>query len=127
MPQSPWPLRLAVLVGGMVGGGARIGLSSAVTDLGRWPWGTFVVNITGALALGYLLTRSLRSPRAALLIPLLGTGLLGSYTTFSTFSLETWRLMESGEVGVALGYAIASVALGFAAAVTGMRLARTRR
>jgi CrcB protein len=122
-----WRRRLAVFVGGVLGGGARIGLGAALNGGTAWPWGTFVANVSGALLLGYLLTRFLQAgSRTTLTIPLLCTGLLGSYTTFSTFSLETWRLIDGGRAGVGAIYAVASLAVGFAAAAAGIRLAERR-
>lgn len=121
-----WRRRVAVLVGGMVGGAARLAISALLND-GTLPWGTLVANISGALLLGYLLARFLLvSTSTTLTIPLLCTGVLGSYTTFSTFSLEAWVLTADGRTGAAVGYAIASVALGLVAALAGIRLAEIR-
>lgn len=117
----------AVFVGGMVGGGARIGVSVLLDGGATTPWGTLAANVTGALLLGYLLTRVLRSgDRTGLALPLLGTGVLGSYTTFSAFSLEVWHLLQVGRPVLALVYATASLALGLGAAVLGMRLGERR-
>jgi CrcB protein len=86
-----------------------------------FPWGTLVVNATGCFLLGLLFTlfteRLAPHPtlRAALLI-----GLLGAYTTFSTFSLETVRLFEDGAVLLALGNVAASLGLGIAAVYAGI-------
>lgn len=122
-----WRRRLAVAVGGMVGGAARMGLSAAFNDGAALPWGTLVANLCGALLLGYLLTRFLQAaPRATLTIPLLCTGLLGSFTTFSTFSVETVQLLQQGRAGLAAGYAGSSVVLGLAAAAAGTSLAERR-
>lgn len=122
-----WRRRLAVAIGGMAGGAARIGLSAAFNDGGGLPWGTLAANLTGALLLGYLLTRFLQAAaRTTLTIPLLCTGLLGSYTTFSAFSVETVQLAGRGQVGLAVAYAGGSVALGLAAAALGIRLAERR-
>lgn len=122
-----WRRRLAVFIGGMAGGAARIGLSVWFNSDGGVPWGTFATNVTGALALGYLLTRFLlAAPRTTLTIPLLCTGLLGSFTTFSAFSLEIWQLFEQGRVVVAAVYAGASVVVGLAAAAAGIALAERR-
>ena len=121
-----WRRRLAVLVGGMVGGAARLALSVAF-DGAAVPWGTFAANLAGALLLGYLLTRFLQAAsRTTLTIPLLCTGLLGSFTTFSTFSVETVELAQRGRPGLAVGYAGGSVVLGLAAAALGIRLAERR-
>ena len=121
----PWRRRLAVLSGGIVGGAGRIGLH----NLGGSgpPWGTFVANVLGAFLLGYLLTRFLQAgSRSTLTIPLLGIGALGSFTTFSTFSVEVWDLLDRGEPVLAGSYAMASIALGLVAAAVGMRWAERR-
>ena len=115
-------------VGGVLGGGARIGLSVLGNGGDGIPWGTAVANVSGALLLGYLLTRFLQAgSRTSLTIPLLCTGLLGSYTTFSTFSLEAWELADAGRVGLAAAYALGSVVLGLVAAGVGIRAAERRR
>lgn len=120
----PWRRRLAVLVGGMLGGGLRIGVSVLLNGDAGVPWGTLTANVSGALVLGYLLTRFLQAAgRTTLSIPLLCTGVLGSYTTFSTFSLETWQLWQDGRVQLAIAYALASVVVGLLAAAVGIRIA----
>ncbi len=124
----PWRRRLAVLAGGMVGGALRMAVSAPFAGAGGWPWGTFLANATGSLLLGYLLTRFVAAaPRTTLTIPLVCTGVLGSFTTFSTFAVETVRLVEHGQVALAAGYAGGSVAVGLAAAAVGIRLAEGRR
>ena len=124
-----WRRRLAVFGGGVAGGAARIGLSAGLNPgPGAWPWGTFVANVSGALLLGYLLTRFLHSgTRTTLTIPLLCTGMLGSYTTFSAFSLETWQLLDDGRLAAGAGYALGSLALGLLSALAGIRVAERRR
>lgn len=123
-----WRRRLAVFVGGMVGGLGRLGLSALLDGDGGMPWATLVANLSGALLLGYLVTRLLQAaPPTSVSIPLLCTGVLGSYTTFSTFSLETWQLVEQGRVLLATGYALGSVGVGLLAAGAGIRLAEARR
>ncbi len=92
---------------------------------GAFPWGTLVVNATGCFLLGLLFTvftgRLLPHPalRAALTI-----GFLGAYTTFSTFSLETVRLVEDGAVLYAAGNVVGSVALGLASVYAGIFVGR---
>ena len=81
----------AVFVGGALGTLARAGLATlAAPDPAHWPWPTFVVNIVGAFLLGYFTTRLLeRLPLSSYRRPLLGTGLCGGLTTFSTMQVET--------------------------------------
>lgn len=83
-----------------------------------FPFGTLVVNISGALLLGFLAGLAL-SPHTTLLV---GTGFVGSYTTFSTWMLETQRLTEERQVRAAAANIVVSVALGLTAAWLGMWL-----
>jgi fluoride exporter len=107
----------AVFVGGALGTLARTGLSLLVTaDPARWPWPTFTVNIVGAFMLGYFTTRLLeRLPLSSYRRPLLGTGVCGGLTTFSTMQVETLRMIEHHHYGLAIGYTCASVVLGLLA------------
>lgn len=89
-----------------------------------FPWGTFTVNVAGSLILGLLtgaVTAGAVSSHAQLL---LGTGLCGGLTTYSTFSYETLRLAADGARGYAAANAVASVAAGLAAAFAGVAAAR---
>jgi CrcB protein len=87
--------------------------------LGRdFPYGTFLVNITGAIALGLVAGAAVHGDKAVLV----GTATIGSYTTFSTWMLETHRLVEEGELGNAFANAACSVAFGLAAAAIGRKL-----
>ncbi|GFE14420.1 hypothetical protein Sgleb_24670 [Streptomyces glebosus] len=89
-----------------------------------FPWGTFTVNVAGSLILGLLtgaVIAGAASPHAQLL---LGTGLCGGLTTYSTFSYETLRLAADGARGYAAANAVASVAAGLAAAFAGVAAAR---
>ncbi|MCC3776170.1 fluoride efflux transporter CrcB [Streptomyces sp. UNOB3_S3] len=82
-----------------------------------FPWGTFTVNVVGCLVLG-VLTGSVDEPTRLLL----GTGLCGALTTYSTFSYETLRLAEDGARGYAALNVVASVVCGLAAAFAGVAL-----
>ncbi|TCK18297.1 camphor resistance protein CrcB [Thiogranum longum] len=118
---------LAIAGGGALGAVLRYWVSTGVYAMaGRgFPYGTLAVNILGSLLMGFLyiwlLERSLESAgmRAFLLI-----GLLGAFTTFSTFSIETLILMEGGQYVRALVNTLASVVLCVAAAALGVMLAR---
>jgi CrcB protein len=110
-----------VLVIGGLGSVARFMVDRAVARRasGAFPVGTLTVNISGALLLG-LVTGLALSHGAALLV---GTALLGAYTTFSTWMLETQRLTEERQIGTALANIVVSVTLGVAAAAAGHALA----
>jgi CrcB protein len=113
-------------VGGALGALARWGVASALpSSTGSWPWATLLVNLTGCLLLGVLLGAVFaRFPAHSWLRPLLGTGVLGGYTTYSTFAVDVVRLVDDGAAGLAAGYVVGSVAGGVAAAATGLWLGR---
>lgn len=106
-----------MFVGGALGTVARTGLSLLATgDPARWPWPTFTVNIVGAFMLGYFTTRLLeRLPLSSYRRPLLGTGVCGGLTTFSTMQVETLKMIEHHHYGLAIGYTCASIVLGLLA------------
>src|SRR5687768_13399553 len=88
------------------------------------PWGTFAVNVTGSLALGFL-ARYFGPPHGSeTLFLALTVGLCGGYTTFSTFTLDMLTMVERGEAGRAAIYAVASVLVAYAALALGYQAAR---
>ncbi|WP_051684449.1 fluoride efflux transporter CrcB [Blastococcus sp. URHD0036] len=117
---------LLAAVGGALGALARWGVAAALpTSPGSWPTATLLVNLTGCLLLGVLLGAVFaRFPAHPWLRPLLGTGVLGGYTTYSTFAVDVVRLVDDGAAGLAVGYAVASVAGGILAAAAGVSLGR---
>jgi len=117
----------AIAGGGAVGAVLRYWLSSGVYTLtGRgFPYGTLVVNVLGSLVMGFLYIWLLeRMPGGVALRAFLLVGLLGAFTTFSTFSLETLNLMEAGQIARAVLNTLLSVVLCVAAAALGVMLAR---
>ncbi|PZS16051.1 MAG: fluoride efflux transporter CrcB [Pseudonocardiales bacterium] len=107
----------AVFVGGAIGTVCRGLLGEAYPAAAvSWPWVTFAVNLVGAFLLGYFATRlQERLPLSSYRRPLLGTGLCGGLTTFSTMQVELLTMIDTRHVGLAVGYAAASVVGGYAA------------
>src|SRR5437773_6779582 len=117
MPKLDWRELAAIFAGGFLGALARVLLIQTMpVTPGSWPWATFVANVTGTLLLGYFVTRlQERLPVSAYRRPLLGTGLCGALTTFSTMQLELLQMLDHGNGGLATGYAVASLAIGLLA------------
>ncbi|MEV0562263.1 fluoride efflux transporter CrcB [Dactylosporangium sp. NPDC050588] len=114
---------LLVLIGGAVGAPARYLTERALKD--RSPLGTLIVNVFGSALLGSLIGAGDALP--ATVRTLVGTGFCGALTTYSTFSLETLRLVEEGRPRRAAAYVTASLVLGLAAATAGYTLTQTLR
>lgn len=114
---------LLVALGGALGSAARYGVGLAAMRLFGlgYPWGTLIINAVGGLAMGVLAARL--GPDQENLRLLLAVGVLGGFTTFSAFSLETMRLMEQGAAPAVL-YITASVTLSVAACWAGFALGR---
>jgi CrcB protein len=119
---------LAVAVGGMLGASARYAISRAVPPSGHgFPWATFWTNVGGSLALGVLAAAVLeRLPRGHLARPFVATGVIGAFTTMSSFAVEADLLVRDGHAAVAAVYVLASTAVGLALAATGWRLGSRR-
>ena len=119
----------AIFAGGGVGTIARAELGVALAaHPGRWPWATLIVNLAGAFLLGYFATRlQERLPLSAYRRPLLGTGLCGGLTTFSTMQLELLQMLDQDRYGLAAGYALVSVGGGFLAVALATNLVRRTR
>lgn len=119
---------LAVAVGGAIGASMRWLLAGVVqrsTD-SAFPWGTLVVNALGSFLLGFLFVYMIeRSSAGELLRLALTVGLLGAFTTFSTYSLESLRLIQSGDFGLAAANVVGQVFLCLVLTWFGVHLART--
>lgn len=110
-----------------VGAVGRYLLDRLVQSLhtGAFPWGTWVVNVLGSLALGLAAGVAHREGVPTDVVLLVGTGLLGSFTTFSTMTYETVRLLEEHRAGLAVANLAASTGAGVLAAAAGVWLAAT--
>jgi CrcB protein len=119
---------LWVGIGGFFGANARYWLGGWVAERygTQFPWGTFVINISGCFILGLFATlvseRFITAPHWRLLVAI---GFVGAYTTFSTFEYETFTMTESGELWRALANVVFSVLAGFLAVWIGVKLARS--
>jgi CrcB protein len=114
---------IAVLViGGALGAPARYFVDGWVESRARtvFPWGTFVVNVTGSFVLGVTTGLALYHGLGDIRRAAIATGCCGAYTTFSTFSYETVELIELGEHRCAVANALGSVAAGLLAAGLGL-------
>jgi len=110
-----------VMVGGALGAAARYGLSGWVQDWSgsTFPWGTLVVNVSGSFLIGLSVHLLEALPVSVEMRALVTIGLLGAFTTFSTFSYETLMLAREGLWGRALAYTFGSLSLGLVAVVAG--------
>ncbi len=126
---SRWDIVLVVAVGGALGTLARWGVAELLHDDGPltgFPWATFLVNVTGAFALGVLMVLVTdRWPTSRHVRPFLGVGVLGGYTTFSTAMADTHALVDADRVVLVAAYLVATLVVGLLAVWAG--LAMTRR
>jgi fluoride exporter len=118
---------LAVAVGGAIGSTLRYLVSNWFVQLvgPGFPWGTFTINVTGAFAIGVVLQAAASSPNFSPYLRLfLATGIMGGYTTFSTYAYETFTLGSTERMLFAVAYAVGSVIVGVIAATLGVLTAR---
>lgn len=117
-----WDILLVIAAGGALGSLARWGTSLAVPhDAGRFAWSTWIVNVLGALLIGMLMVLVIElGTGSRYLRPFVGVGILGGFTTFSSFSLEFWLLFERGAMAQAAAYVLSSVVVGIAVCGLGM-------
>lgn len=124
--RSHWDVLLVIGAGGALGSLARWGVGELLPWSGHeFPWATFLENISGGLALGMLMVLLLDVwPPHRYLRPFLGVGLLGGYTTFSTYMLETRDLLVGGQAVTAFTYLAGTLFIGLAAVWLGIFSAR---
>jgi fluoride exporter len=117
VPRADGRTVAAIFAGGALGTLARAALAQAFPHAATaWPWPTFAVNIVAAFLLGYFVTRlQERLPLSSYRRPLLGTGICGGLSTFSTMEVEILKMLSAHAYGLAAGYAAASIVAGYAA------------
>jgi CrcB protein len=118
---------IGIAIAGAIGALARFGVEGWVSSRSGdgFPWGTFVVNVTGAFILGFVFTVLTEKFRVEPWVrTTLTVGFLGAYTTFSTLSFETFRLIEDGAVGLGMVNAVGSLTAGLVAVYLGVVLGR---
>jgi CrcB protein len=116
----------AIAAGGALGAPARYELALALPARpGTFPLSTFVINVTGSFLLGALLTLIVEKwPPTVYLRPFTATGVLGAYTTWSTFMVDTDLLLKAGHVLLAVGYVVATMSAGLVAVYAGILAVR---
>ena len=117
LPRADGRTVAAIFAGGALGTLARAALAQAFPHAATaWPWPTFAVNVVAAFLLGYFVTRlQERLPLSSYRRPLLGTGICGGLSTFSTMEVEILKMLSAHAYGLAVGYAAASIVAGYAA------------
>jgi fluoride exporter len=125
-PRARPDVLAVVAMGGMLGATARYELARAMpTNARRFPWATFWTNTSGSFVLGFLLVVLIeRFPPTRYVRPFLATGVLGAYTTMSTYAVETALLLKDGHAATALLYGLGSIGAGLFLAYAGIATAR---
>ena len=118
-----WDILAVVALGGAIGGAARESVNLLLSG-SAFPWATLTVNVIGSLLIGVLMVYVVNHPEHRYVRPFLGVGVLGGFTTFSAYAVETRGLLVAGEVPLALLYIFGSLLLAFLATWTGLRLGR---
>lgn len=121
------PPLILVMAGGAIGAGLRYQVSRITLHLlgPGFPWGTWSINLLGGLLMGLLAgTLAIRADGGEPLRLLLGVGVLGGFTTFSAFSLETFLMLQRGQHVLAAAYAVSSVAGSVMLLIVGLFIAR---
>ena len=124
--ERQWRILAVISVGGGIGSVARYLIEEALpTPVGGVPWATFLINVTGSLALGFLMVYVLEVwPPRRYVRPFIGVGILGGYTTFSTYTTEIRALLAGHAWATGTLYALGSLALGLVAVWAGIVGAR---
>ncbi|WP_074037793.1 fluoride efflux transporter CrcB [Exiguobacterium profundum] len=115
---------------GAVGALARYGLGMMIDSIGpsAFPVSTLLINLSGSFLLGFLTHMFLRTGKLSpQFVTIVGTGMIGSFTTFSTFSVETIRLLDESRIGLALLYVFLSITLGLGSSWLGYRVGVRRK
>jgi fluoride exporter len=119
------PALIGIAVAGALGALARYGLDELIgRRTGAFPWGIFVVNVTGAFLIGFMVNALEPRFEDSWVRLAVVTGFLGAYTTFSTFSLDTFRLLQEGRGGQAAFNAFGTLGFGLLAVWLGLSLGR---
>lgn len=115
---------ICVFVGGGLGALCRYGISKFLPwSSGAYPWATFLANLISCIIIGLLFGVVMQKELSSRTQLLLITGFCGGFSTFSTFSLENYQLIEDGFLGTALGYMAASIITCLVAVFIGIKLA----
>lgn len=125
--RSRWDILLVIAVGGAIGSLARWSLGEVLSGgrSGSFPWATFIENITGSFALGVLMVFVIDVwPPSRYVRPFVGVGLLGGYTTFSTYTLDTRALVVADRAPLAAVYLFGTLVACLVAVWLGIALAR---
>ncbi len=113
-----------VMAGGAIGAALRYWTGLALPPRSGWPLGTLAVNIIGGLLMGLLAASVVKGSASETMRLFAGVGILGGFTTFSAFSLESFRMIEGGQWGQAASYAAVSVIASIGAVALGFALVR---
>jgi CrcB protein len=124
--RAPWAVLAVVSAGGVLGALGRYALASAWPHpAGGFPWATLVTNVSGCLVIGVLMVLITEAWAAhRLLRPFLGIGVLGGYTTFSTYSVDVQQLVAAGSARTGLLYLVGTPVAAFAAVYAGIASTR---
>lgn len=115
----------AIAAGGMLGAAARHAVSVVIPNGDGFPWSTFVVNASGCLLIGVLMVVILETgPPHPLARPFLGVGVLGGYTTFSTYTVEIHALLRDNQIDLAASYLVGTVVVALVAVQLGVASTR---